>query len=73
MLDGMIRLLEVIVQMESLGDITGENNTIDFEDFFKITGDETAGLNTANENVTKWVNELLKLNDKDSDLYKALD
>ena len=34
MLDGMIQLLETIVAMEKLGDITGGDNTIDLTDLF---------------------------------------
>jgi hypothetical protein len=59
--------------MEKLGDITGENSKIDFGDFFTDLGGGFAGLNTANSSVTKWVNSLLELDDKENDLYKALD
>jgi len=34
MLDGMIQLLETVVEMEKLGDITNGDNTIDLVDLF---------------------------------------
>jgi len=36
MLDGMIQLLETVVAMEKLGDITGANDTIDIIDLFPV-------------------------------------
>ena len=72
MLDGMIRLLEVIVAMEQLGDVTGGDHTIDFTDFFIDIGDGFAKL-ADNDQITEWVKYLLNLNDKENDLYKALD
>jgi hypothetical protein len=39
MLDGLIAMLELIVAMEQLGDITGEDTHIDLGDMFEFTGD----------------------------------
>ena len=40
MLDGLIAMLEIVVAMEQLGDIAGENNVIDLRELFTITGGE---------------------------------
>ena len=41
-LDGLIAMLELIVAMEQLGDITGEDTTIDLGDIFAVDGKPAA-------------------------------
>ena len=45
MLDGLIAMLEIIVAMEQLGDITGEDTTIDLGDIFAVGGQAVADDN----------------------------
>lgn len=45
MLDGLIAMLEIIVAMEQLGDITGEDTTIDLGDIFAVNGQAVADEN----------------------------
>lgn len=74
MLDGMIQLLETVVAMEKLGDITGDNDTIDIGDLFpNIDWESGEKKIVSNQQAFDWINEVLLPADKDSDLGKALD
>ena len=42
MLDGLIAMLEIIVAMEQLGNITGDDTTIDLGDIFMVGGEAAA-------------------------------
>ena len=74
MLDGMIQLLETVVAMEKLGDITGDNDTIDIGDLFPDINWESGEKKAiSNQQAIDWINNVLLPADKDSDLGKALD
>lgn len=47
MLDGLIAMLEIIVAMEQLGDITGDDTTINLGDIFTVDGQEATEENLA--------------------------
>ena len=74
MLDGMIQLLETVVAMEKLGDITGENDTIDISDLFPSI-DWKDGKNhiIENEQAINWINNEVLTADADSELGKFID
>lgn len=65
MLDGLIQMLEVIVAMEKLSDISGEDTTIDLGDIV-IEGPDGTSFN---EEYTKWVGNIKDLIDKNSKNY----
>jgi len=79
MLDGMINLLETIVEMQSLGDIDTEGNGIDLSDIFKITWNnnkDKTEINTVEftEEYKAWREDILKkikkkINGKDNKNY----
>ena len=74
MLDGMIQLLETVVAMEKLGDITGANDTIDIIDLFPVINwQEGEERQINNQKAIDWLNNVLIPADPDSDLGKALD
>lgn len=64
-LDGLIQMLELIVAMEELGNIAGEDTTIDLGD---IVIEEPNGAQF-NKNYKKWVDKVKKLIDKNDDNY----
>ena len=65
MLDGLIAMLEVIVAMEKLSDISGEDTKIDLGDIV-IEGPDGASFN---EEYAKWVENIKDLINKDSKNY----
>ena len=65
MLDGLIAMLEVIVAMEKLSDISGENTEIDLGDIV-IEGPDGQHFN---EEYSKWVENIKDLIDKNSKNY----
>ena len=71
MLDGLIQMLELIVAMENLGDITGGDNTIDIGDIFPKFNENDFTI--TDQNIRGWMEGLLKIEDESSDLYQALD
>ena len=67
MLDGMIQVLETIVAMQKLGEITGDDNKIDMTDLFPEFNmdDENEKHIMNNEKAIKWAEELLSSQNKD--------
>lgn len=77
MLDGLIAVLETIVAMKGLEDITGDDNTIDLEDIFpKLTVDgkeNTGDIREVSGSFKEWVDQLSKDFGKKSDLAKKFE
>ena len=81
MLDGLIQLLETIVQMQALGDIDTDSNGIDLSDIFDITYDKNHQIESINgftQEYSDWQAEIIKKLDKkntefyDEDLANAM-
>lgn len=68
MLNGMIGVLETVVEMEKLGDISGENNTINLEELFPNF--EEGQFNKLTGKAETWANTII---DATGDLRKAVD
>jgi len=62
MLDGLIAMLEIIVAMEQLGDITGDDTSIDLGDIFVTTGEAEANANY--DNITEFTEKFTKARKK---------
>ena len=73
MLDGLIAMLELIVQMEALGDIDTDSNGIDLSDLFEVTYDENGNKQVNYEKFSQkykdWVEEIKDKINKDSENY----
>jgi len=77
LLDAAIQLLEVVVQMEALGDIDVDNdNTLDLNEIFNVEYDGTDEngnkLTAFNENYTKWAEQVMEASKTNTDLEAGL-
>ena len=75
MLDGLIAMLEIIVAMEQLGDITGDDNTIDLGDIFVLedSDDVTSQITGFTEKFDEGRKKLLKFVAANKDLKKQFE
>ena len=70
-LDGLIAMLELIVQMEELGDIAGEDMTIELPDI-GIDKDSDGKLDALDEDFENWRDKFLELGSKSRELAESI-
>lgn len=78
MLDGLIAMMELIVQMEQLGDLDTEGNGIDLSDLFDFTIDpetnkKIINWDKLNDNYLSWVDKIKETMKTNEDLRNAVE
>lgn len=78
MLDGLIAMMELIVQMKQLGDLDTEGNGIDLSDLFAVeidpnTGKEITDWEHLNQKYLNWIEKIKSTMKTNEDLQNAVD